>query len=125
MKLLNSLLIVSCLSGGLFMASSCNKKKDTIAKIHVKNSQNQLVPDCRVILKGECTPPCTGTVDWYDTTYTNAMGEAIFNFTERYQKGMAGVAILKIEAKKDAETGTGIIKIEEEKINEETVFIHP
>lgn len=110
----------------VIFSAACNKKKDTIAKITVKNDQNDLVADCRVVLKGVATEPAkSANVVWYDTTYTNSMGEAIFNYTERYQKGMAGVAILNIEAKKDAMTGTGMIKIEEEKTNEETVFIHP
>lgn len=109
---------------------SCNKKKDTIAKITVYNSlTNQLAPDCRVVLWGKASQgqgtKDQGDVVLYDTTYTNSSGEAIFNFNQLYQKGMAGVAILNIEAKKGNYKGEGIIKVEEEKTSETTVYIQP
>ncbi|MEY4659245.1 MAG: hypothetical protein RJB36_1011, partial [Bacteroidota bacterium] len=42
-----------------------------------------------------------------------------------YQLGQAGVAVLDIDAKKGNKSGAGIIKIEAEKVNEETVYIQP
>lgn len=105
----------------------CNPKKDTVAKIYVYNNSNKVVPECRVILWGKASPDGQGqgNVVLYDTAYTNSAGEAVFYFNELYQKGMAGVAILNIDAKKGNYNGSGIIKVEEETTNEETVYIAP
>jgi len=100
----------------------CRKKGETIAKIHVRDSSNQSVVGAQVVLYGESTNGI-GTPVLYDTTTTNSSGEAIFNFDETYQLGQAGVAVLNIDVQKDAMTGQGIIKIEEEVTSEETVFI--
>jgi hypothetical protein len=48
---------------------------------------------------------------------------ASFNYNDIYQLGQAGVAVLDIKAQKQNMIGQGIIKIEAEKINEETVYI--
>lgn len=102
----------------------CNKKKDTFAKIYVRNANNTLVSGVKVILYGEASNPSQqGKVNISDTATTNAAGEAIFNLNYMYQAGQAGVAVLNITAKKSQETGSGIIKIVEEENNEETVFI--
>lgn len=119
----SSFLIIGIAVSGILLTTSCRKKKDTIAKIYVRDAANMPVAGCRVILKGVSTTNNPGSVELYDTTETNASGEAIFNFNDEYKLGQAGVAVLNIEAKKDALTGSGIIKIEEEVTNEETVFI--
>lgn len=114
-----SLLTVS----SLLIATSCRKKKDTIANIFVKDATNQPVEGCKVILKGVSTTNNPVSVTLYDTAYSDADGIATFNFNEEYQLGQAGVAVLNIDAKKNGLKGTGIIKVEEEVTNEETVFI--
>jgi hypothetical protein len=90
---------------------------------------SQLVSDCRVVLWGKASQgqgtKDQGDVVLYDTAYTNSAGEAIFNFNKLYQKGMAGVAILNIDAKKGNYKGEGIIKVEEETTSETTVYIQP
>lgn len=102
----------------------CNKKKDTFAKVYVRNANNALVSGVRVVLYGESSETGKqGKVNISDTATTNSAGEAIFNLNYMYQAGQAGVAVLNITAKKDVETGSGIIKIVEEVNNEETVFI--
>jgi len=103
--------------------SSCRKKKDTLAKIYVKDTNNDPVSNCRVILKGVSTENNQANVSLYDTSYTNSGGEAVFSFNDTYQLGQAGVAVLNIEAKKNGLTGTGIIKIVEETTSEATVFL--
>lgn len=103
----------------------CNKKLDTIAKIYIYNNSNELVPECRVVLWGQSSQSNQGNVVLYDTAYTNAAGEAIFYYNDLYQKGMAGVAILKIEARKGNYRGEGIVKVVEEQTNEATVYIAP
>jgi hypothetical protein len=107
----------------VFIASSCRKKKDTIANIFVKDATNLPVAGCKVILKGVSTTNNPASVTLYDTAYSDADGIATFNFNDEYQLGQAGVAVLNIDAKKNGLKGTGIIKIEEEVTNEETVFI--
>ncbi len=106
-----------------FIVTSCRKKKDTIANIYVKDKDNNPVIGCKVILKGVSTTNNPASVTLYDTAYSNEDGIAVFNFNDEYQLGQAGVAVLNIDAKKDGLKGTGIIKIEEEVTNEETVFI--
>jgi protein involved in sex pheromone biosynthesis len=107
----------------VFIATGCRKKKDTIANIYVKDAANQPVEGCKVILKGVSTTNNPANVVLYDTAYSDADGIASFNFNEEYKLGQAGVAVLNIDAKKNGLKGTGIIKIEEEVTNEETVFI--
>lgn len=107
----------------------CNKKKDTFAKIYVRDANSDLVSGVKVILYGESSEPGKqGKVNIGDTATTNSAGEAIFNLNYMYQAGQAGVAVLNITASKpnpgsNALTGSGIIKIVEEETNEETVFI--
>ena len=119
----SAVLIVSIAVSGIFVTTGCRKKKDTIAKIYVRDASNNPVAACQVVLKGVSTTNNAANVTLYDTTETNASGEAIFNFNDEYKLGQAGVAVLNIEAKKNGLTGQGIIKIEEEVTNEETVFI--
>lgn len=103
--------------------AGCNKKKDTIAKIFVFNAANQPVDGCQVVLYGQSTENKPANVNLFDTTQTNSSGEAIFNMNDVYKKGMAGVAILNIDARKNGLVGQGIIKVEEEVTSEATVYI--
>lgn len=109
--------------GVVFSSSGCRKKKDTTAIIYVLDAQNQRVAGAQVVLKGESTITPSPPVVLFDTTISDGSGVAVFNFNDVYQLGQAGVAVLNIEARKDALTGQAIIKIEQEKDNEETVFI--
>lgn len=115
------------LSFGLLLAVaySCVKKEDTIAKIEVRDENNNLVEEAMVVLHGTSTCNCPSQVVVYDTAFTNAAGIATFNYNEIYQLGQAGVAVLDIEAYKGNRQGQGIIKIEAEKTNEESVIIQP
>lgn len=115
------------LSFGLLLAVaySCVKKEDTIAKIEVRDENNNLVESAMVVLHGTSTCNCPSQVVVYDTAFTNAAGIATFNYNEIYQLGQAGVAVLDIEAYKGNRQGQGIIKIEAEKTNEESVIIQP
>jgi hypothetical protein len=78
-----------------------------------------------VVLYGTNTQGTPQQVAVFDTAYTNLNGMASFNFNDLYQLGQAGVAVLDIDAKKGNKAGAGIIKIEAEKLNEETVYIQP
>ena len=105
--------------------NSCRKKGDTIANIYVKDETNTSVSGAMVILYGTNTGNTPQVVAVFDTMYTNAAGLASFNFNDIYQLGQAGVAVLDIKAQKLNKIGRGIIKIEAETINEETIFIQP
>lgn len=105
------------------LSSGCRKKVDTIAIIYVKNAGDEPVAGAQVVLYGQSTINQPANVTLYDTTLSNSSGEAVFNFNDVYQLGQAGVAILNIKAKLGSAVGNGIIKIEEEKTVEETVFI--
>ncbi len=108
-----------------FTFSSCRKKGDTIANIYVKDETNLSVSGAMVILYGTNTGNTPQQVAVFDTLYTNSTGLASFNFNDIYQLGQAGVAVLDIKAQKLNKIGQGIIKIEAETVNEETVFIQP
>jgi hypothetical protein len=108
---------------GVGVNVSCRKKKDTIAKIYVRDASSQYVEGATVILYGQSTINQGANVVLYDTTLTNSSGVAVFNYNEVYQLGQAGVAVLNIKAYKNGAQGQGIIKIEEEVTSEETVFI--
>jgi len=117
---------------GIFL-SSCDKKeietptvlKDGTSKIYVKDEFNDLVPYATVILHDANTGSNSVITNNYDTVYTNAEGFVIYTIKNINENNPSGVAVLDIKAKKLNKIGTGIIKIEAEKINEETVFIQP
>jgi hypothetical protein len=105
---------------------SCKKKVDTLANIYVRDESNAVVEGAMVVLYGTNTQnPPVQLVAVYDTAYTNAAGMASFNYNNIYQLGQAGVAVLDIKAQLLNKIGQGIIKIEPEQVNEETVFIQP
>jgi len=107
---------------GVSFSSGCRKKKSTTAKIIVRDAANALVLSATVRVYGE--PTITTKTNVVDNTATSDYkGEAIFNYDNIYQLGQAGVAVLNIDASKNGLTGTGIIKIEAEVDNSETVFI--
>jgi hypothetical protein len=102
---------------------SCRKKEDTVVQITVKNAQNENVEGATVKLL--TLPPhesnATPILEMEGTT--NAEGVVNFNFNNVYQLGQAGVAVLNIEVKKGDLEGSGIIKVEQETVSKEVVFI--
>ncbi len=117
--LLYSLLVVLEVS----FSSGCRKKKDTTAKITVRDATNSLVigATVRVYAVSSTNPHPPVTVD--DTQTSDYKGEANFNYNNIYQLGQAGVAVLNIDASKGTATGSGIIKIQAETENTQTVYI--
>ena len=121
MKLaLLSLLVITSIS-----FSSCRKKIDTTANIYVRDETNALIDGAMVILYGENTTGLPSQIVVFDTAYTNANGVSFIDYNYLFKPGQAGVAVLNIKVEKEDKYGIGIIKIEEEKVNEETVFIQP
>ena len=118
--------VLSFIAVSFIAISGCNKKKDTIAKIYVRDADNNLVTGVKVIIYGEGTPPRVSNIA--DTAVSNSAGEAIFNLNYMYKAGQAGVAVLSISANKNISggsplTGSGIIKVVEQTTNSETVFV--
>jgi hypothetical protein len=121
---LKSLLMLALAALIIIPALGCRKKGDTIVRITVKDEANAPVYNAMVRLYGSSTmSPPPGAMIRNDTSYTNELGVATFNYNEVYQLGQAGVAVLNIQVKKNHLSGSGIVKIEEEKTTEETVFI--
>ena len=117
------IIMLALVVSGVFF--SCRKKADTIANIYVRDESNAIVEDAMVVLYGTNTQGTPQVVAIFDTAYTNTAGLASFNYNDIYQLGQAGVAVLDIKAQKLNKIGQGIIKIEPELVNEETVFIQP
>ena len=109
----------------VIILSACRKQADTIANIYVKDEASLAVESAMVVLYGENTTGLPNQIVVFDTAYTNSQGMATFDYNYLNKPGQAGVAVLSIKAQKGNKNGIGIIKIEEEKVNEETVFIQP
>jgi hypothetical protein len=122
---MKKILLFAVAATSILTLSACRKKMDTTAHIYVKDETNASVSNAMVVLYGTNTQSTPQQVAVFDTAYTNASGLATFNYNEIYQLGQAGVAVLDIKAQKGNKIGQGIIKIEPEKINEETVYIQP
>ena len=127
MKKAATFFILVLLCSSLF--SSCNPKKDTTGKITIRNSANELVAGVSVRVYAQSTTGNQSCVIVDETKVTDRDGNATFNYNDLYKRGQAGVTVLDIEAtftngSSVVQTGSGIIKIEAEKINTETVIIN-
>ena len=121
MKYLGSILLF-CL---VLIAFSCEKPEDTIAKITVVDIMGIGVDSAEVRLFGDSdgTSTTIGDIRIDVTEKTNAAGDAVFDFTEFYEEGQAGLFVLNIEVTKDSLFTESIIKVEPEMLNEETVIL--
>lgn len=109
------------------MAFSCRKEKETIARITVKDTSGAVVSGALVRLDGESVAPTnqnSTNIVRHDSAYTNSSGVAVFDYTDVFNLGQAGFAVLNISAEKDALFGDGIIKVEAEETSSETVYIN-
>jgi hypothetical protein len=87
----------------------------------VKNSAGQPLPGAQVRLFSNGNAPKEKRFDLELTT--DGSGKATYDFTDYYNKGQAGFAVLDISASKGNLAGEGIIKVEEERAAEETVVV--
>lgn len=121
-KTMKSIFMYSCIAVlGVTFTSGCQKKEDTTAKIIVRDATNALVIGATVHVYGESTTTKPSVVD--ATATSDYKGEAFFSYNDIYQLGQAGVAVLNVDCSKGTATGSGIIKIEAEVENSETVYI--
>jgi hypothetical protein len=112
-------LFVAILGLSLAISStSCRKEKDTNAVVTVVDASENPVSGVAVRLYIQsASGPVREGIDVTETT--NSSGVASFNFNDLYELGQAGFAVLDIDVKNGA--STGIIKIEEETDNEQTI----
>ena len=116
------------LAAATLMIGGCYEMDDTIANIYVVRMEGgEEVPvsdaEVRLFALGSLDEDFVGEPRFDTTQVTNAAGSVSFNFSEYYQQGQAGFAVLDIEATKGSLEGIGIIKIEEELTNEQTVIM--
>lgn len=128
MRKLAHIVIALVVFGGVSAAmSSCHKTKDTTAEVFVQNATGAPVPGASVRLFGESTlaNDNVGEIILDHTEYTDGDGRAFFDYTEFFEAGQAGFAVLTVEIQKplpppeDDMFLESIIKIEEETNNVE------
>ena len=114
--------------GGLLLSAacmtSCRKKGDTVARVKVLDTSS--VPFSGAMVRLYPTPTLTshGAITIDDTSWTEIDGVATFDFTDKFNLGSAGFAVLDIEVRSgDTLYGEGIIKIAEEETTEAIVII--
>ncbi|MBW7867815.1 MAG: hypothetical protein H3C31_05765 [Brumimicrobium sp.] len=82
----------------LLSTTACNKNKDTVIKVFVHNSQNNIEPDAFVKVVGDKDK---GTAEFYKEEKTNSSGFALINVSEVFKdmkKGDDNVAYFYIYA---------------------------
>jgi len=109
----------------LIVLSACKKEKDTLAVIKVVNVDGEPIAQASVRLYPEPTAEGANQGELIDELeqFTDAAGETVFDFSSYYELGQAGFAVLNIEAIKDSLSAEGIIKIDPEVTNSETVIL--
>ena len=109
----------------ILCVAACNDPDDTIARVTVIDVNGARIADASVRLFGDGSGSTVsvGDIRVDETEVTNAAGEAIFDFTDFYEAGQAGLFVLNIEVEKDSLSAESVIKVEPEKVNEETVIL--
>jgi len=109
----------------LFMEMGCKKKPDTYVFVYVEDVSGNRVQNASVSLRGQPS----------DSVYANKVtlhnldgitdndGKALFKFTEFYQQGPDGFAILSVNVALGTQVGTGLVKLLEAETSEVTVVI--
>ena len=119
-RVLANVLVVALLAT-LFAA--CNKEKPTTAVIIVKTADGTPVHEAHVKLFANPPLPLGDQTRLNKEGFTDGAGRAEFDYSDFYEKGQSGFAVLDIVCTKDTLIGEGIIKIVEEETTEEVVFV--
>lgn len=129
-KIIKSLSLVAIVALIGLTFNSCKKDTATTVKITVRDANNALVIGAGVTLYvDESSGSLTYTDQTVDVNKTNQYattdykGEATFDVSDIYKKGSAGVAILDLRAVYGSTEGVGVIKIEPETENTETLYV--
>ena len=121
---------VIILSAALFYA--CKDEDPTIAEITVVTPAGSRVEGAEVRIYGQGTRPVDDTTTVGDirideTRYTGSNGIVSFDFSNLYEPGQSGFAILDVDIIKEFPDSTsgvqGLMKIEEEKVNRKTFVL--
>lgn len=104
---------------------SCTKEDPTKAVITVVKEDGTPVADAYVKLFANPQYPLGDPNRLTKEKFTNGAGEAEFDYSDFYEEGQSGFAVLDILCTSDTLVGEGIIKIVEEETNKETVVILP
>jgi hypothetical protein len=108
---------------GLSAAVGCTKEDPTTVLIYVTDTDNKPVVGATVKLFADPTVPVSDPTRLDREAVTDEKGEATFDYSDQYEQGQAGFAVLDILVTKDTLEGDGIIKIVEEEDNRETVIV--
>ena len=115
----------------LGITTSCDNEEDTIAEILVVNQEGTSVQGAEVRIFGQGTVDSdqVGDIAIDRTTFTNTNGIAEFDFTDDYEPGQSGFAILDVEILFDSPTGifsaSGVLKVVEEETTRKTFVLEP
>ena len=103
---------------------SCRKEAATVAQIRIIDTAGEAVSKARVRLYATPTIDEHGAIIIDDTLFTDAAGLATFDYSDMFNLGQAGFAVLDIEANSgDTIFGDGIKKIEQETTTVETIVV--
>jgi len=117
-------ILVSLLVVGMMM--SCRKESPTVAVITVVDESGTIFEGATVRLYPVPTVNIHPGITIDDELITDVNGKATFDYTDKFNLGQAGFAVLDIEVwSGDMLNGTGIIKVEAEETSEETVVLLP
>lgn len=104
-------------------ASSCNPREETIVIISVVDINDVPVPGAVVKLFADPNFPVRPPIRLDMEGVTDALGQARFDYTEFYQQGQSGFAVLDVTAEANGLTAMDIIKILEEETTEKKLFL--
>lgn len=102
---------------------ACKKEEPTKAIIHVKLADGTLVQGAVVKLFAAPAQPVGDPNRLNKEAISGSDGRAEFDYSDMYEQGQAGFAVLDILCTTDSMSGSGMIKITEEQVNEETVVL--
>ena len=121
-RVLTNALVVALL---LPFATSCNDEEPTVGVVKVVDAEGRPVSGVTVKLFADPTFPLGDPNRLDQETVTDGAGAATFDYSDFYEQGQSGFAVLDILATKDTLLGEGIIKIVEEETSEEIVVLEP
>lgn len=133
MRKLGHIVVTVLLFAGLtFTMGACHKTKDTTVEIFVNNEIGSPIPGARVRLFGESSLDegeiPNGEIILDDTRYSDAEGRVFFDYSDYYETGQAGFAVLSVEIEKQLPPPDEDLKLEtiikiEEQVNNVEVYV--
>jgi hypothetical protein len=105
--------------------SACQRDRESMVQVTVTDSTGVAVPDAVVRLSGQPSDTIyVNKLTLYDLEQTTtASGIALFTFTEFYQQGPDGFAILKVDVTSGVGTGHSLVKLTEGETSRVTVTV--